>query len=234
MARDYGLPGMRADRTATPRKLLISQQGMLVLPRGRTINGSLSRDPLNTGDLDMLRSGMLMGMITASGKFAPSVIGVLPSAHTSSGTSVTSMSIGAANAVELVRRIGDSGTFKLTGPPSAAGTVAETTVTYSAVNQTTGIVTITDIAVNKIAGSFIQPTDGSETPLGLLLSEYGIKVTDKDSANQDSQLDSLLVAGIVDSSQIINWQTDTSLAAYVKAWLRAKGGGWVFDDDFSV
>lgn len=233
MAKDQGLPGIRADRVAgPPRKVLLTNTGAIYLPRGRTINGSKSRDPLNTGDLDVLRAGMLMGMISASKKFAPSIIGVLPSAHDSSGTTRTAMTLGVANAVELVRRVGASGTFKLTGPPSAAGVVAVTTVTYSAVDVTTGIATITDIAVNKIAGSFIQPTDGSETALGILLSDYGLKVTDKDAASQDTQMPLLLIGGIIDSSQILNWPTDTSLIAYVKAWLRAKGYGFAFDDDF--
>ena len=71
MAKDYGLPGVRTDRAAgPPRKVLITDTGAVYLPRGRTINGSKSRDPLNTGDLDVLRSGMLMGMISASKKFA--------------------------------------------------------------------------------------------------------------------------------------------------------------------
>ena len=227
-----GIPGVKSDRTATPRKLLISLTNAIFLAVGKIIDGEKARDPLNTGDLDVLRAGMLMGKITTGGKYAPSIIGVLPSAHTSSGTTVTSMTIGVANAVELVRRIGSSGTFKLTGPPSAAGTVATTTVTYSAVNTTTGVVTITDIAVNKIAGSFIQPTDGSETPLGLIPDGYGIKVTDQDAADIDVQLPKLLIGGYLDASQIINYPSDTSLIAWVKAQLRASGGPYIFDDDF--
>lgn len=226
------LPGIGSDRTATPRKILRSDQGKILLPIGKIVSGAASRDPLNTGDLDVLRAGMLMGKITASGKYAPSIIGVLPSAHTSSGTTVTSMTIGAANAVELVRRIGSSGTFKLTGPPTAAGTVAVTTVTFSAVNQTTGVVTISDIAVNKIAGSFIQPTDGSESPKAILANAYGLKVTDEDATSIDVEGAELLVGGFIDASQIVNYPTDTSLITYVQdTWLNAVGR-FIFDDDF--
>ena len=226
------LPGVGSDRTATPRKILRSDQGKIILPYGVTVDGSKSRDPLNTGDLDVLRAGMLLGKITSGGKYAPSIIGVLPSAHTSSGTAVTSMSLGAANAVELNRRVGSSGTFKLTGPPSAAGSVAVTTVTYSAVNTTTGVATITDIAVNKIAGSFIQPTDGSETPRGIMGLEYGLKVTDQDATSIDVELMELLIGGLIDASQIVNYPTDTSLITYVQdTWLNARGL-FIFDDDF--
>ncbi len=233
MGKDQGLPGIRADRVAgPPRKVLKTDTGAIYLPRGRTIDGSKSRDPLNTGDLDVLRAGMLMGMISASKKFAPSIIGVTPSAHESTGSTVTSMYLGVANAVEIVRRIGASGTFKITGPPSAAGVVVTTIVTYSGIDVATGIATITDIATSHVAGSFLQPNDGSETILGILLSDYGLKVTDKDAASQDTQLPHLLVGGVIDSSQILNWPSDTSLIAHIKAALRAAGYGFVFDDTF--
>jgi len=233
MAKDQGLPGIRTDRVAgPPRKVLKTDTGAMYLARGRTIDGSKSRDPLNTGDLDVLRAGMLMGMISASKKFAPSIIGVIPSAHETTGSTVLAMTLGVANAVEIVRRIGASGTFKITGPPSAAGVVATTTVTYSAIDVATGIATITDIATSHIAGSFLQPNDGSETPLGILLSDYGLKVTNKDATSQDTQMPLLLVGGVIDSSQILNWPSDTSLITQVKTWLRAKGYGFLFDDDF--
>jgi len=213
--------------------VLKTDTGAIYLPRGRTIEGSKSRDPLNTGDLDVLRAGMLMGMISASKKFAPSVIGVTPIAHETTGSTVLAMTLGVANAVEIVRRIGASGTFKLTGPPGAAGVVATTTVTYSAIDVATGIATITDIAVSHIAGSFLQPTDGSETILGILLEDYGLKVTNKDAVSQDTQMAHLLIGGVIDASQILNYPSDTSLITHVKDALRAVGAGFVFDDDFS-
>ncbi len=210
-----GLPGIQSERSAQPRRVLKNSVGAAYLPGGVVIDGSHSRDPANTGDVDVLRAGMVLGKVSATGFFAPSIIGVLPSAHTSSGTTVTALTIGVANAVELVRRVGSSGTFKLTGPPSAAGTVAVTTVTYSAVDVVTGIVTITDIAVNKIAGSFIQAIDGSESPLCILDRGYGVKVTDSDAASADQGVAEALIAGVLDSSQIINFPSDTSL----RTWL---------------
>ena len=52
-------------------------------------------------------------------------------------------------AAELVRRIGATGTFKLTGPPTAGGAVVTQTVTFSAVNTSTGAITITDSATTS-------------------------------------------------------------------------------------
>ena len=49
-----------------------------------------------------------------------------------------------AQAVELVRRVGASGDLYITGPPTAAGTVAQITKAYSAVNTTTGVITVYD------------------------------------------------------------------------------------------
>ena len=105
-------------------------------------------------------------------------------------------------------------------------------MTYSAIDVATGIATISDIATSHIAGSFLQPNDGSETPLGILLSDYGLKVTNKDAVSQDTQMPLMLVGGQIDSSQILNWPSDTSLITQVKTWLRAKGYAFVFDDDF--
>ena len=124
-----GLPGVKTTRTATPRNLTITVDGRVLLPRGRIIDGAESRDPLNTGDLDVLRAGIVMGMITASGKYAPAIIGVLAGAYDKDGSDKTSMTVAAAVAVEIVRRIGTTGTFKITGPPTVAGTVVNETIT---------------------------------------------------------------------------------------------------------
>lgn len=227
----YGMPGVRTARSSDARRLLISDQGKILLPRGRVIRGAVSRDPLNTGDLDVLRAGLVMGMITSSGKFAPSILGLLTEASIASDTEIV---VSAATATEIVRRIGTTGTFKLTGPPSAAGTVATETVTYSSVNTTTGAITVTATTAAFVSGSFVQPTDGSETPRALIPDTNGVKVTNEDDSDIDVPFVDMLVGGVVDSSQILNYPTDTSLQAWLKEKLRLYGGGWVFDDDFLV
>ncbi len=218
---NIGLPGVSTGKTATPRKVLITDQGKLLVPGGKIIDGSLSRDIGNTNDKDVLRAGVVMGKVTSSGKYAPSILGSLDAAHNSSGTTLTTLTVSTALALEIQRRIGGSGTFNLVGPPSAAGVVATTVVTYSAINTSTGIITITDIAVNKIAGSFIMDTDGTEEPLALIADDrdtYGIKVTDSDDQDVDVPFPQPVIGGFVDVSQLIEWPSDTAL----QNWLIAK------------
>lgn len=141
-----GLPKVTTERIARDRR--VSANGIIeVLPGGGIIDGTKSRDSNNSDSIRCLRAGTLMGKVTSGGKWAPSAIGVLDAAY-ASGTSLTLDT--AAEAVELVRRIGSSGTFTLTGPPTAAGTVRSMTVTYSAVNQSTGAVTITALPVADV------------------------------------------------------------------------------------
>jgi len=131
---------------------------------GKIIDGSLSRDPLNTGDVDVLRAGLLMGKITASDKYAPSIIGTLGDAY--DGTATQMNLLYAAEATELTRRIGSSGTFKVTGPPTAGGTVRTSTVTYSAVGSGTGVDEVQTFTsdADSTAGTYrilLQKPDGT-------------------------------------------------------------------------
>ena len=224
-----GLPGVREDRTATPRNIVFKDPEFL--SNGKVIAGSVSRDPLNTGDLDVLRAGVLMGEITSTYKYAPSVLGVLASAYDKDGSANTTMTVSAATAVELNRRIGSSGDFQISGPPSANGTLVSETVTYSAVNVTTGVITVSAAAADYVACSLIQPTDGSETIKTLIFDAYGIKVTDSDEDNIDVQYARVLVGGEIDASQIVNYGTDTSVQGYIQSALGAVGR-YIFDDDF--
>ena len=459
-----GLPGVRASRESAFRKVLMGSLATF-LPGGKTVCGTSSRDPGNTGDLDVLRAGTLLGKITATGKYAPSIIGVLGDA--AAGTATQMNCLTAAQAAEITRRIGATGTFKLTGPHVAGGRVQTRTITYSAVGagagvnevQTftpdaaasagtyrillqkpdgtcvytaalafgatlaacqaaitlalgavagwvassagsaapwsagpialvltasgtgytahdypmceieitslTGVTTMTSVqttrgvpvagtltvtapglaAVNAVhtwtpnaawtagtmtfgfvhpttavyetvvctyttdlagtlaaintlldarfgassivvtgggnitsltftfsggvfagrdhplvtadyagatgaasttsilaapvgqsigfaAGSFIQPTDGSETPVGMVPDGTGLKVTDEDSLSIDTPLPKLLIGGAISTASIVNYPTDTSLIAWLKAKLRAPGGALAFSDDF--
>lgn len=219
-----GIPGVRAERTASFRRVF-KQWSKLPLTAGKTISGAVSRDPLNTGDVDVLRAGLLMGKITASGKYAPSILGV-----TTNAEAVASTSIQAAAAVitELVRRIGATGTFKLIGPAVAGGPIVAETVTYSAASGTD--ITVTALANAFIAGSFICPTDGSEAPVTLIPDGYGVKVTDQDAANADVPFVDFPIGGVIESSQIINWPSDVALRAYIVGNMNQQAGGvFVFD-----
>jgi hypothetical protein len=225
-----GLPGIGTARTATPREIISGNVHFAqYLPGLRTIDGSRSRDPLNGTDVDVLRAGIVFGKVTSGGKYAPSILGVLTVAAAASATSLT---VSAATATEIVRRIGTSGTFKLTGPPAAAGTVATQTVTFSAVNTSTGVITCSATSAAVIIGSFIQPTDGSETPICLLGNRWGIKVTDMGGASTDVLEDQFLIAGHVKTANVVNYPTDTSLIAWLKAAIRVNCPATTFDDSF--
>jgi len=225
-------PGFGTERSASYRKILISDQGKLLLPGGKIITGDYSRDPLNTGDVDVLRAGLVMGKRTADEKYAPSIIGVLTEAYDADGSSKTTMTVSAATATEIVRRIGSSGSFNVTGPPSAGGTVVTEEITFSAVDTSTGAVTITAASADFISGSFVQPTDGSETPLCLIDGGYGIKVTDQDDDDIDVRFSAMLIGGIVDASQIVNYPSDSSLKTWLKTTKLNAVCQFVYDDDF--
>jgi hypothetical protein len=142
-----GRPRVSAETLVTHR--LVSSQGFWsFLARGVTVDGAKTRDPGNSADSVLtVRPGTLMGKITASGKYANSAYGLSTGALTSTGTTLASS---AAIATEMVRRVGATGTFKLTGPPTASGTVRTRTATYSAVNTTTGDITIAALGVNEV------------------------------------------------------------------------------------
>lgn len=165
----FGRPGIGSAQVAQRRN--VSRNGAFDFhPGGGTIKGSVARDPGNSAYSTLcLRPGLVMGKITSSGYWANSILGVTGGALTSIGTSVT---IPAATSTELARRVGATGTFKLTGPPTASGTVRTLTATYSALGATTA--TITALGVNEVqtvnlvtaatAGSirlYVQKPDGT-------------------------------------------------------------------------
>lgn len=227
-----GLPGVRTVKTATPRRIFHQVNLMSGLAPGKTIDGSESRDPGNTGDEDRLRPGLLMGRITASGLWAPAIVGVTTAVYTDNDTSLT---VSAATATELFRLVGSSGTAELiiVGPPTSAGTVATAAITHSAINTSTGVLTISDLNADFIAGSLVGVNDGRYVPRSFIPNGYPVIVTDSDgSTSIDEQFPDVPIAGVIDVSQFLPaWPSDTSLRAWIKAQLNAVGQ-YVFDDDF--
>lgn len=221
------MPGIQGARTATHRALFL-QRSEMFLAGGKLIGGVSSRDPGNSPDVTVLRIGLLMGKITSTGLYAPSVLGVTTNAEAVGSTSIEAS---AAVVTELVRRVGASGTFKLTGPPTANGVVATETVTYSAASGTT--ITATAILNAFVAGSFIQPTDGSETPISFIpdTEGFGIPVVDRDGTSLTAvEFPKLPISGVIDCAQILPvWPSDTSLRAWLVARLNdGDGGQYVF------
>lgn len=225
-----GLPGVQTVVTASHR--IIFRDGVFngFLSGGKIIDGTLSRDPGNTGDVNVLRPGLVMGKVTASGKYAPSILGTSNVAYTSGDTSI---GLTAATATELVRRVGATGTFKLVGPPTAAGTVVTATVTYSAVNTTTGVATITNIGANKISGCLVCPTDGSETFKTFIPDGFGLNVFNSGGSAADQPFPQVPTAGTVITANIINYPSDTSLITWFKLQFAADAEGkFIFDSSF--
>ena len=225
-----GTPGVRA-ATSAIHKAVFKGGITSFLPGGKLIDGTKSRDPSNTDLTTNLQAGLVMGKITASGLYAPSILGTTTVANAAGDVIVT---VSAAVAVELNRRVGGSGTFKLTGPPAAAGIVNTQVVTYSAVNTTTGVITCSALGPAAILGSFVQPSDGSELPLTFLPDGWPTPVANLNGTVQSViQMPLVPAEGFVDVTKIINYPTDASLIAWLKARLSAPGQGqYIYSDNF--
>jgi hypothetical protein len=197
-----------------------------------TVDGTNSGNPSNAPYTWLLWAGQLMGRITATGKYANSVIGLTGAAMASAATSI---STDVNTAAEIVRRIGASGTFKLTGPPAASGTVATQVVTYSAVNLTTGVITVTATSAAAVTASLIQPTDGSEAIITLLCETDGLQVIDQTHTNRVDVFCGRLLAGggTINTGMIVNYPADPSLKTFVKSALRTYCPGVTFLDDIT-
>jgi hypothetical protein len=158
-----GVPGVYAGKAITPRNIFTSNNAAIqVVPSLTIIDGTASRDLGNT-PASLLRAGLILGKITSTGKFANSIIGLTGEALDADETALT---VSAAVAAELSRRIGASGTFKITGPPTTGGTVRTLTATYSGISGTT--VTITALGVNEVQRvNFNIASTGGNVILGI-------------------------------------------------------------------
>ncbi len=219
----FGRPGPQVVSRMV-HKYVMQSGGCTFLPGGGEIDTAKTRDisQVLMGGL-LLTPGLLMGIVTANSKWANSVIDVTQAASLASATAIT---LTLPGAVELVRRRGSTGTFKLTGPPTAAGTVATETVTYSGVNTGTGVVTCSAITAAFIAGSFVQPTDGSETPKSFIDEGYGLTMgTTTGNLPAYAPWPQIPIGGFVKDSQLIPAPTDASLAQWIRAALATAGQG---------
>ena len=100
-----------------------------------------------------LRYGAVLGKITSGGQYAPSVLGPTTAAYAQGETTIT---VSAATAAELVARQGASGTFKLYGGTTSGATPRTSTITYSAVDTSTGDITVTAIGASDVQTITLQ------------------------------------------------------------------------------
>ena len=241
-----GLPGVRAPKIATHKIVFYQGDWLSDLALGKMIDGNQASDPSNTSpDQIVLQPGLLMGLISGTTGDATTPItgaygaSVIDNIQASIAAAATSLTLTPAGAAELVRRCGNSGTFNLIGPPSAGGTVATQVTTYSAVNLTTGVVTITASGAAFFQNSFVCPQDGSQIPKTLIPDGYGILVTDSDFVTRLTvQFPQFPIAGVIDPTKIIAGTTaysslDSSLQNWIKTNLStATGGKFVFNDNY--
>ena len=202
----FGRPGIGTAQVAQRRN--VSRNGALdFYPSGGVIKGTKARDVGNSSySTRALRAGLLMGKITSGGYWANSIFGLTNGALASNGTTVTFAN--AAIAVELARRVGTTGTFKLTGPPTAAGVVRTLTATYSALDTSGGTATITALGVNEV-----QTFNFANTPAGT----FRLAIVDYNGVVQYTQriTYSATIATLLANLQAA---TDAVLAANAIVW----------------
>jgi hypothetical protein len=215
------LPGVLTQRTAPYGLVTLGQEEYL--PGGVVIDGANARDPGNTPYTYELRAGALLGKITATGLYGASILGATTAALAAGATSVT---VAPQVAVELVRRIGTTGSFKLTGPAASGGAVSTQVLNYTAVDQVGGAITIGAAPAAAISGALVQPNDGSETPITFVPNGYPVRVVNYDQLNIDVPEARVPIAGVVRGKNLLNWPTDTGLQAWLVAQLTAPGRGW--------
>lgn len=207
-----GLPGMPVAQTVNYRRIL-RQGEYTYLASSKTIDSTKARDWNNPDITTVLEAGLLMGKITTGGLYANSILGVSKNAYTSGGTTIT---VSVASAVEIVRRIGNSGNLNYAGPPTANGTMAVLgPIAFSAVNTTTGAITTSTLAANMVAGGLVLPTDGSQNPITFIPDGYPVNLLNNLGVAVNVPFAKIPIAGVVQFSQILNWPTDTSIEAWI-------------------
>ena len=153
------MPGIGTTIVAVYKPIWKGRGGVQYLPGGGTIDGNNARDPANvltgsnlpnvqTSYTNVLEPGLLMGKVTASGFYGAAVFGLTT---VPLGGGQTTLSVPAAVAAEIARRIGQSGTLTLTGPNVSGGTVRSRSITFSAVNTSTGAITISADALASVS-----------------------------------------------------------------------------------
>lgn len=219
LAVHRGTPGVGTTRNASFRRAISANAEYL--QGGALVQGSKWYDNGNTGSVRTVRAGHIAKL--TSGKLVPAVLGPTTADYTSGATEIT---VGVDTALALVQAVGASGTFWLLGgtsAPTTTATVLAVQVTYSAVNTSTGVITITNIGANRPSGSVLttfQPallggTGGLTHPnvgLGIIDKYEGVTVIDEDANSVDVDLAEYAIGGRVDVDQVINWPANAFIA----------------------
>jgi hypothetical protein len=247
------MPGVGSSTLSLNRAVWLGRAGVQYLPGGGSIDGNNARDPSNTLGLweagqslpqgagrttagampGTLQAGLLMAKAD-TGLYAASVLGLTTAGFNASGLSLT---VAAATAAEIARRIGATGTINLIGPPTAntgnSAQVAIQALAYSAIDTTSGVLTIsTGNAAAAVAGSIVAANDGSQVPTTFIDELDGIRVTDANGNGITVQFPRIPIAGgVVNTASLVNYPADTGLQAWLKAQLNTSGS-FRFSDNY--
>lgn len=238
-----GLPGIKTSRTYTPRDVLLTDIGAEYLAGSRkVIDASNSRDPDNTGNVDVLRPGLFMSKIESTGLYAPTIIDYIETAY---GAGVTSFTLSAAAATELNRRYGGTGAEEFYVAGMSTNVFSDETalpsmegITHTAIDTTTGVVTCSALQNEYPYGFLVIAGEAVRTPsLGQLTNTVilndTIKVTDVDGNNVDVAFPRFLIAGQINTARLINYP-NLAPNATLANWLKIEvndGNDYKFSDD---
>ncbi len=231
-----GLPGYRSTRAWEPRRVRRSDAGLKYLDGGAIINGTLSGDGSNTGYVDVLRPGKVMAKQSSGGKYRNAILGRSNLAYADNDTSIQ-VDLATATEIARVKAAAGGGNLSLlfVGPPSAAGTVAATSITVTAVtlNGATSTLTVADLNLNKVTDSLLVAADLTDGTWCLLDDDDFTLLSDQNNSRIDVPFARPLIGGVIDSSQIIDWPADTSTQDWLKGKLSTTTGmaQFNFDDD---
>lgn len=223
-----GLPGYRTGVEFAQRLIRKGDQDVAWRPGGEIIDGTYSGDAGNTSFVNVLRPGKVMVQKVSGYLFRNYIIGKTTAAYVDNDTTLTVPAGVATECARLIAASGASLSLLLVGPPSAAGTVAETAITVTAASGTT--LTIADLNLAKVSDSLIVLASS------LYVAGSFCFVDDNDYIKLDDELGNRtnqpfrrpLIGGIVDPAQIIDWPADTSTQAWLLAKLNTAGGSSYF------
>lgn len=176
-----GTPGV-SDERSFGHKHVFRDGKYDALPGGGYINCTKSRDPFTGGPTSVLSPGTLIGQVGTTQRWATSFFGKLAAGIVAGATSLT---VSAAEATEIVRRkAGSTGSLLIVGPPVAGAPAQVGQLTFSAVNTSTGVVTVSATGANEVqTAAFTGTPSGGTFRVGLILPDWSISWTGTSAHN---------------------------------------------------
>lgn len=175
------VPGQRSGYAVVPRNVLLSVNG--VIYGSGVIDAARAYDGGQVGLEDELRAGTMMARITSTGLWTPCKRTTVTPAG--AGTSTTSVPVVSARSFR-------------TGDVISVG--ASTGLQVTAVNYTSNTITV-NTAITFANSAVVVAQDGSQTCRGIL-GEF-VKLRDPDGVVRNKVFSQLVIAGLVDQSQIV-------------------------------